>query len=232
MGKASLSVLSAPDRSLPRRKRSGFLVFVAKNLFLSYGVPMTDETDWSLFRFPPPPSKRRSVAVEEPLTPAPQWASPPSPVTSWHLDDESFFIVHPVQRKKIDLNRVLTKRRLVKLCDVLKIQNDPTDLAALWRALDSACVMSFNMSLSETLAFGPEEWEWPSVDHFLSQPHMFDEEVSFSPARSDAALSPAPVSPQDLTTAQEEAALSVHHVASGKALSLEDLPESTDVPSP
>ena len=129
-----------------------------------------DDTDWSLFRFPPPPPKRWGQGVDE-MVRAPNWAAPPVAIHSWHFDDETIFIIHPKARKKIDLKRIITKRRLVKLCELIKTQTDPLDASSLYFAIDNATTMMFGRSLPDMLAFGPNEWSWP--EHV---PHMSNNE--------------------------------------------------------
>jgi len=125
---------------------------------------MTD-IDWSLFRFPPPPPKRWGRdGADEVSSPGPKWAAPPIKIVSWHFDDETWTIVHPVQRKKIDLHRVTSKRRLTKLAEMISAQALPLDISSLWLALNEATTTAFGMSLPQMLAFGPNDWSWPTLD--------------------------------------------------------------------
>lgn len=132
------------------------------------------ETDWDSFRFPPPPPKRWEDQSSLPSK-APAWATPPQAISAWHLDVDHFFIIHPKQRKKIDLRRVANKRRLVKLCELIKNQALDDDVASLWRALDRATTVGFGRSLPDMLAFGPQEWDWPVYD--MHPPHMTQEDM-------------------------------------------------------
>lgn len=145
-----------------------------------------DDTDWSLFRFPPPPPKRwgQSGSADE-LVRAPSWAAPPIAIHSWHFDDETIFIIHPKARKKIDLKRIITKRRLVKLCELIKTQTDPIDASSLFSAIDHATTMMFGRSLPDMLAFGPNEWSWP--DHV---PHISNNEEEEDIVPQDKSLAP------------------------------------------
>lgn len=135
-------------------------------------------TDWASFRFPPRPPRRAhdNLADAQP-TPAPLWAQPPSQITQWHFDTEHLFIIHPVMRKKIDLRRVNTKRRLVQLLDFATAQSSPSDIAALIKTIDKAFRLSFEMSAYEWLAGGPEKWEWPEID-FDTLDHRMNDQPS------------------------------------------------------
>ena len=160
---------------------------------------MSDDIDWSLFRFPPPPPKRwgkdggsdngKGTGKDglkeghEEQTPGPNWAAPPIKIISWHFDDETWTIIHPVQRKKIDLQRVSSKRRLTRLAEMVVQQKSPKDLAALWIALNEATGVAFSMSVPEMLAFGPSDWEWPTLDHDASM-ESHDHEVATKEASS------------------------------------------------
>lgn len=120
-----------------------------------------DNIDWNTFRFPPRPPKRweGTTLGDEGL--APNWASPPRVVRTWHLDLDRLLIIHPVLRKKIDLSRINTRQRLIQLTQLIKKQPTAEDGFALWAALDDACTNAWGISLPETLAVGPERWEWP-----------------------------------------------------------------------
>ena len=129
---------------------------------------MSDDSnlmDWSEFRFPPRPPKRwdgpSTVQQGAQSSVAPSWASPPREIRTWHLDSERLLIIHPVQRKKIDLSRINTRRRLIQLVQLVRTQIHPDDMASLWRSLDDACSEVWSLSLPEMLAFAPEKWEWP-----------------------------------------------------------------------
>lgn len=128
-----------------------------------------DDVDWNEFRFPPRPSKSvRTVKHSAPIQMerSPAWAVPPKEVTTWHLDMERLLIIHPVQKKKIDLRRINTRRRLIQLCQLIKGQPNDEDVAGLWRALDEACSLAWSLSLPEMLALASEKWQWPEEDSF------------------------------------------------------------------
>ena len=123
-----------------------------------------EPTNWDSFRFPPRPPKRWDGPVDASMSAssqAPTWASPPRQVRTWHLDLERLLIIHPVQRKKIDLCRINTKHRLVQLTQLVRAQPNPLDVASLWSALDDAFSQTWSLSLPEILAQGPEKWAWP-----------------------------------------------------------------------
>ena len=122
------------------------------------------EQDWSSFRFPARPPKRPGVEQSDTTSAAPTWAAPPMAVQTWHLDMDRLVIIHPVQRKKIDLHRVTTRRRLVQLVQTIRKQPLDADQAALWRMLDDACLQVFSCSLPELLATGPDQWSWTEED--------------------------------------------------------------------
>ena len=127
-----------------------------------------DEQDWSSFRFPPRPPKRWDgefdAKKKEDYSSAPNWAAPPKEVRTWHLDVDNFLIIHPIQRKKIDLNRVNTVRRLSQLSQLIIRQKDDADIASLLKALNEACVYAFNLSLPDLLSSGKKSWIWPRLD--------------------------------------------------------------------
>ena len=135
-----------------------------------------DDTDWSAFRFPPRPPKRWDGPEEfqEPRSLAPTWAKPPREVRTWHLDLDRLLIIHPVQRKKIDLSRVNTRRRLIQLTQLIKTQQESEDVASLWRSLDDACTHAWSMSLPEMLALSPDNWEWPSFNDMVNRDSIHD----------------------------------------------------------
>lgn len=154
-------------------------------------VPMGPVTDWVSFRFPsPPPAWKRHIrsgattadgslsapppTAAEARPPsssawptatvtahAPLWAAPAQRVTTWHLDWDRMVLVHPGQRRKIDLARVTTRSRLVVLCEAMRHQADPADFQALWMCLDQACQIAFHLSLPATLSAPHEILIWP-----------------------------------------------------------------------
>jgi len=127
------------------------------------------QIDWNTFQFPPRPPKRPNSTVLGDQGLAPDWASPPRAVSTWHLDPERLLIIHPVLRKKIDLSRIVTRQRLIQLCQLVKTQGKPEDGFALWNALDDAIHNAWGMSLPEMLAVAPERWDWPRDDEFADE---------------------------------------------------------------
>lgn len=167
-----------------RRQRAGvFFIYRYTSIQRSESRTMTDfdntnapisvdfnQIDWNTFQFPPRPPKRPTTSTvlgDQGL--APDWASPPRAVSTWHLDVERLLIVHPVLRKKIDLSRIVTRQRLIQLCQLVKTQANPTDGFALWNALDEAINNAWGMSLPEMLAVAPERWDWPRDDEFADE---------------------------------------------------------------
>lgn len=94
-------------------------------------------------------------------TRAPTWAVPPTRIDSWHLDAERWLLSHPGQRKKVELLRLTTRRRLAMVVDLIAFQPTDVDQAALWRGLNNAIYMAFGVGLGEMLVSGPDSWEWP-----------------------------------------------------------------------
>lgn len=113
--------------------------------------------DWALFHFPPRPGHHDTERLPDL---APIWAAPPTRVRSWHFDPSNKIIIHPVLRKKIDLSRLSTVRRLVLVAKTVSEQTSDSDALALQRALDAACRYFFGESLAETLASGRTELTW------------------------------------------------------------------------
>lgn len=118
------------------------------------------EISWDEFRFPPMPGIEDGGGAEyEDGTPS--HFSSPKKVSTWHLDLEGMFIIHPGQRKKIDLSKVNTKRKLIQLTNMIK-EESSVDARALYISIDNACQYAWSLSLPETLAFSPDLFSWPA----------------------------------------------------------------------
>lgn len=91
----------------------------------------------------------------------PSWAVPPTQVNSWHLDSERWILIHPGQRKKVEMLKVTSRRKLAILVDLIAFQPTDTDQAALLRGIHNAIYMAFGVGLGEMLVSGPDTWEWP-----------------------------------------------------------------------
>jgi hypothetical protein len=131
-------------------------------------TPPLDNIDWAAFRFPTRPGVRstqellaRTAMGLGSDSQAPTWAAPPTRIDSWHLDRERWLLSHPGQRKKVELLRITSRRRLAMVVDLISKQPSDTDQAALWRGLNQAIELVFGHGLGEMLAMGPMSWEWP-----------------------------------------------------------------------
>lgn len=116
--------------------------------------------DWSSFRFPPRPNSRFDLTDDVNEVFAPVWAAPPILIISWHFDPSKKVIVHPVLKKRIDLDRLSTLNRLVMLAKTILEQPNDIDAISLWRALDAAALYSFGETLPELLASKRVELIW------------------------------------------------------------------------
>ena len=96
----------------------------------------------------------------------------PKKIISWHLDIERWVLSHPGQRKKVELLRITTRRRLAMLVDIIPRQPTSEDQAALFRGINHAILIVFGFGIGEMLAMGPESWEWPMS---VSQGGTFDD---------------------------------------------------------
>lgn len=130
--------------------------------------PGLETIDWANFQFPPRAGVRTTQellsgvpAKATPTASAPTWAAPPRRVDTWHLDHERWILSHPGQRKKVELLKITTRRRLALVADLVVQQPNDRDQAGLWRGLDHAIHMAFGVGLGEMLAMGPDQWEWP-----------------------------------------------------------------------
>lgn len=140
-----------------------------------------DDIDWANFHFPTRPGTRSTkdllrggAVVRNPgqglaqdfhtnpgTTRAPTWAVPPTRIDSWHLDAERWLLSHPGQRKKVELLRLTSRRKLAMVVDLIAFQPTDVDQSALWRGLNGAIYMAFGVGLGEMLVSGPDNWEWP-----------------------------------------------------------------------
>ena len=127
------------------------------------------DVDWNNFKFPPPPGEddeEEEVHYEDGTL---SHFSSPKKISTWSLDVGGMFIIHPVQRKKIDLTKVNNKRKLIQLTNLIK-QERGYDAKALFIAIDMACKYAWSMTLAETLAYSPEQFTWP-IDLRIDELH-------------------------------------------------------------
>ena len=123
--------------------------------------------DWANFQFPPRAGVRSTQellsggARRPTISRAPTWAAPPILVDTWHLDRERWILSHPGQRKKVELLRITSRRRLAMVADMVAQQPNDRDQAGLRRGLSQAIHLVFGIGLGEMLAMGPDHWEWP-----------------------------------------------------------------------